>query len=116
MRLVRGWSISIVRRCAVNLSLASSSATAAEGSLASRKSVVVGVVLYTRRMPLAAIAIILSIAVMYYPTWALVSSGLLGLSVRGGLVRPLYQHSVPYRREGYMQAIVALRSELAGGP
>ena len=116
VRLVRGWSASIVRRCAANLSLASSSATAAEGSLASWKSVVIGVVLHTGRIPLAAIAIVLSIAAMCHPTWALASSGLPGLSVRGGLVRPLYQHSVPYRREGYMQAIVALRSELAGGP
>jgi hypothetical protein len=90
VRLVRGWSASIVRRCAANLSLASSSATAVEGSLASQKSVVVGVVLYTRRMPLTAIAIIFSIAVICHPTWALASSGLLGLSVRGGLVRPLY--------------------------
>ena len=77
-----------MRRCAANLSLASSSAIAAEGSLASRKSVVVGVVLHTGRMPLAAIAIVLSMAVMCHPTWALASSGLPGLSVRGGLVSP----------------------------
>jgi hypothetical protein len=90
MRLARGWSTSIVRRCVANLSLASSSATAAEGSPASRKSVVIGVVFYTRRMPLAAIAIVLSIAAICHPTCALASSSLLGLSVRGGFVQPLY--------------------------
>jgi hypothetical protein len=116
MRLARGWSASMVRRCVANLSLASSSATAVEGSPASRKSVVIGVVLQTGSMPLAAIAIVLSMAAMCHPTWALASSGLPGLSVRGGLVRPLNQHAVSYRREGYMQAIVALRRELAGGP
>jgi hypothetical protein len=100
MRLARGWSTSIVRRCVANLSLASSSATAAEGSPASRKSVVIGVVFYAGRMPLAAIASVLSMAAMCHPTCALASSGLLGLSVRRGLVRPLYQHSVPYRRDG----------------
>jgi hypothetical protein len=77
---------------------------------------VIGVVFHTGRMPLAAIAIVLSIAAMCHPTWALASSSLPGLSVRRGLVRPLYQHSVLYRRDGYMQAIVALRRELAGGP
>ena len=66
-------------------------------------------------MPLAAITIVLSIAAMCHPTWALASSGLPGLSVRRGLVQPLYQHSVLYKRDGYMQAIVALRRELAGG-
>jgi hypothetical protein len=90
MRLARGWSASIVQRCVANLSLASSSATVAEGSLASWKSVVIGVVFYTGRMPLAAIAIVLSMAAMCYPTCALASSGLLGLSVCGGFVRPLY--------------------------
>jgi hypothetical protein len=88
-----------VRRCVANLSLASSSATAAEGSLASRKSVVIGVVFHAGRMPLAAIASVLSIAAMCYPTCALALSGLLGLSVCRGLVQPLYQHSVPYRRD-----------------
>jgi hypothetical protein len=102
-----------VQRCVANLSLASSSATAAEGSLASQKSVVIGVVFYTRRMPLAAVAIVLSIAAICHPTCALASSSLLGLSVRGGFMQPLYQHSVPYRRDGYMQARVALHSKLA---
>ena len=67
VRLVRGWSVSVVRRWVANLSLASSSATVAGSSLASRKSVAVGVVLYTGRMPFAAIASILSIAAMCYP-------------------------------------------------
>jgi hypothetical protein len=79
-----------VHRCIANLSLASSSTTAAEGSLASQKSVVIGVVFYTRRMPLATIASVLSIAAMCYLTCALASSSLLGLSVHRGLVQPLY--------------------------
>jgi hypothetical protein len=79
-----------VRRCVANLSLASSSATAAEGSPASRKSVVIGVVFHAGRMPLAAIASVLSIAAMCYPTCALASSSLLGLSICRGLVQPLY--------------------------
>jgi hypothetical protein len=90
MRLARGWSASIVQRCVANLSLASSSATAAEGSLASQKSVVIRVVFHTRRIPLAAIAIVLSMAAMCHPTCALASSGLPGLSIHRGLVQPLY--------------------------
>ena len=67
VRLVRGWSASIVRRWVANLSLASSSATAAGSSPASRKSAAVGVVLYAGRMPRAAIASVLSIAATCYP-------------------------------------------------
>jgi hypothetical protein len=66
-------------------------------------------------MPLAAIAIVLSMAAICHPTCALASSGLLGLSVRRGFVQPLYQHSVLYRRDRYMQARVALCSKLASG-
>jgi uncharacterized lipoprotein YbaY len=68
VRLARGWSASIVQRCAANCNLASSSTTAAESSPASQKSVVRGAVLYTKRIPLAAITIVLSIAAMCYPT------------------------------------------------
>jgi hypothetical protein len=113
--LVRGCSASVVRRWVANLSLACSSATAADSSPAFRKNIAVGVVLHAGRMPLAAIASVLSIAAMCHPMYALTSCGLPGLSVCGCLVRPLYQHSVPYRSGGYTQAIVALRRELAGG-
>jgi hypothetical protein len=74
----------------------------------------VGVVLYTRRMPFTAIDRVFSIAATCHPARALTSASLLGLTVRGGLVQPLYQHLVLYRREGYTQAIVALQRELAG--
>ena len=116
MRLASGYSASLVRRCVASRSTASSSATAAEGSPSSRKSVVVGVVIHTERIPLAATANVLSMKAMCLPRRVLTSSGLPGLSVRGGLVRLPYQHSVPYRRDWYTQAIVALRRELAGGP
>jgi hypothetical protein len=68
MQLVSRCSASIVRRCIAKRSLVSSSAVAAEGSLASQKRVAVGVVCYTRRMPLAAIASVLSITAMCHPT------------------------------------------------
>ena len=55
-----------MRKWVANLSLASSSATAADGSSTSWKSVAVGVVLDTGRMLLAAIASVLSIAAMCY--------------------------------------------------
>jgi hypothetical protein len=106
----------VVRRWVANLSLASSSATAADGNPASWKSVAMGVVLHAGRMPLAAVASVLSIAAMCHLIQALTSWGPPGLSECGGLVRPLYQHSVPYKSDGYTQAIVALRRELAGGP
>jgi hypothetical protein len=56
-----------VRKWVANLSLASFSATAADSNPTFWKSVAVGVVLYTGRMPLAAIASVLSIAAMCYP-------------------------------------------------
>jgi hypothetical protein len=68
MRLVSRCSTSIVRRCVAKRSLASSSVVVAEGRLASWKRVAVGVVCYTRRIPLAAIASVLSITAMCYLT------------------------------------------------
>ena len=64
MRLVRGWFVSMLRRWVANLSLASSSATVADGSPASQKSAATGVVLHASRMPLAAIVSVLSMAAM----------------------------------------------------
>ena len=66
VRLVRGWSASVVRRWVANLSLASLSATAAGNSPDSRKSAAIGVVLHTGKMPLTAIASVLSIAATCY--------------------------------------------------
>jgi hypothetical protein len=68
IQLVSRCSASIVYRCVAKQSLVSSSAVAAKGSLASRKRLAVGVIRYTRRMPLAAIASVLSITAMYYLT------------------------------------------------
>jgi hypothetical protein len=67
VRRVRGWSVSVVRKWVANLSLASSSATVADGSPASRKSEAVGVVLHAGRTPLAAIDSVLSMAAMCHP-------------------------------------------------
>jgi hypothetical protein len=66
MRLVSEYSVSIVRRCVAKRSLAPSSAVAAESSPASRKRVAVGVVCYTRSIPLTTIASVLSIADICY--------------------------------------------------
>jgi hypothetical protein len=66
VHLVRGWSASVVRKWVANLSLASSSATTVDSSPASRKSVAIGVIFYASRMPLAAIASVLSIVAMCY--------------------------------------------------
>jgi hypothetical protein len=66
IQLVSRCSASIVRRYIAKQSLVSSSAVAAEGSLASWKRVAVEVVRYTRRMPLTAIASVLSITAICY--------------------------------------------------
>ena len=107
--------MSTVRRCVAKRSFTSSKATCAAGRPASRISAVLGIVLHAGKIPLAAITRALSIAAMCPPSLAL-TSGCPGRCVRGGLVRPLYQHSAPYISDGNTHAIVTLRKEVAGSP